>query len=100
MSALPTSFLHISLSNRKSTWSIHTARNQLTRSALFDFLCRDRNNGKHLDHDFDYYVCHPRGWWHFDICLQTSEEVFHALEDCSESVLTIRDGLSRLGEFG
>jgi hypothetical protein len=33
-------------------------------------------------------------------CLQSSEEVFYALEDRIECVLTIRNGLSRLGEFG
>ena len=75
---------------------LYTARDQLTRSVLFDFLCHNRKNGKHLDHDFDYYVCHPRGWWHFDICLQSPEEVFYALEDRDEYALIIRDGLSRL----
>ena len=67
---------------------------------MFDFLCRNRKNGKYFDHDFNYYVCHSRGWWHPDVGLQSSEEVLYALEDCGECVPTIRNGLSRLWEFG
>ena len=90
----------ISLSNRRSTWSIRNANNQLTCSTLLDFLCRDRKNGKHFNHDLDYHVCHPRGWWHFDIGLQSPEEALNALKDRGEHDLTIGNGFGSLGELG
>ena len=101
MSVLPTSFFtYFPKQPCKSIWAIHTISDQLTRSALFQLLCSDRKNTKHLNHDFDYYVCHSRSWWHFHVCLQPSEEVFYSLEDRYECVLTIGNCLSRLGEYG
>lgn len=77
---------------------IHTARDQLTRFALLDLLCRNRKNRKHLSHDLYNHVRHPCGRRHFDICLQSPEEVLYLIKDASECILAFGNGLCSLRE--
>ena len=69
---------------------------QLTRSSLFNLLCCDRKKSQHLHHYFHDYIHHFRRRCHLNVDLETLEEIFHALKDIDEIVVTRPNVLSRL----
>ena len=95
ISAFPANFLR----NRSGDISANLdgfLRDRLTRSTLFNLFCRDRKNSQNLYHDLHNNTHHLRRWRHLGVNLETLEEIFHALEDIDESVLTCTNILSRL----
>jgi hypothetical protein len=57
---------------------------RLTRTALFNLLCRDGQDTKNLNHDTHDCFRHSRGRGDLFIGLQTSEDVFYAREEVKE----------------
>ena len=60
---------------------------QLTRPALLDLLCRNRQNRKDLNHDLSDYAHHFRCRRHLSIIFKASKKILYAFEDVDESVL-------------
>ena len=68
----------------------------LTHSPLLDFLCSNGKNVQHLDHNGRDRVRHSFIWRHFNVCVQTSEKCFYALEHLKKCVLVRPNILSSL----
>jgi hypothetical protein len=66
---------------------------------LFDFLGDGSYDGEDYQHDLFGYVLRRVGWRDF-VNLESLEEIFHALEDADEYILTRVNGLSHLKEAG
>ena len=76
------------------------ARNRLTHSSLFNFLCRKAKDDKHLDHhvyDYLHHSCRP---CESDIRLQSPEEVFDPFKEVNHCVLARANCLNRLKDLG
>ena len=72
------------------------AEKPLTRSALLDLLCRNSEDGKHLNQNLHNYVRHSFGWCNRNVSLEAQEEVFDTLKQVDEYALTSFDGNYRL----
>jgi hypothetical protein len=83
-------WITVSLNNRSISWF------RLTCTVLIDLFCRDGENTKNFDHDFHDYVHHSGGSRDFDIDLQSSEDVFYALEEAKEEISASTDSISGL----
>ena len=71
-------------------------KDRLTRSALLHFLCGRPEDIEHLDHYIYHRVRHRRSWCHRGINLESSKEIFDALEDIDKDILACFDVLGRL----
>ena len=67
---------------------------------LFDLFCRDGKDIKNFDHDFHDYVCHSRGLRDFDIDLQSSKNIFYALEEAKQESEEISTSTNSFGCLG
>jgi hypothetical protein len=76
-----------------------TSQVQLTRSSLFNLLCCEGKDEKHLGHHLHDDVGHSLGWWEFNVCLKSFEEIFDALKKVDEYTLAGVYGLSRLADL-
>ena len=59
----------------------------LTQSSLVDLFCRQGKHYQQFDHDFDQHLCHRRCGSDLGIDLESTGEVFNALEDIDKSVI-------------
>jgi hypothetical protein len=75
---------------------IYSLQQGLTHSAMFDFFCSDGENVEDLNHNCRDRVHHSLIWRHFNVCVQTSEKCFYALEHLEECVLVRTNVLSCL----
>jgi hypothetical protein len=71
-------------------------RYYLTESSTLRFLCRDRKDRQHLNHNLNNYVAHGPSRCDASINLKPEEEVFNAIEDVDKLVLTGTRIFSRL----
>ena len=70
---------------------------ELTRSALFDFLCGGSEYIQHLDRYFHHFIRHCQSKWDRRINLEPSEETFHPSEKVDKDILARSDIFSCLG---
>jgi hypothetical protein len=70
---------------------------QLTESSTLRFLCRDRKDRQHLNHNLDNYVAHSPGRCDTSIHLKPTEKTFDAVEDVDKLVLASARIFCRLG---
>jgi hypothetical protein len=73
---------------------------ELTRSTLFDFLCRNCKNTEHFHYDLHDNIHHCLGRSHLDVRLETFEEMFDVFEKIDEYILIRINILSRLAKLG
>ena len=57
-------------------------------SASINLLRHDGEYARYFYHDFHNRVCHPCGWWNFNIDLQPSKDILDVLEWVKESAST------------
>jgi hypothetical protein len=74
---------------------------------LIDLFCRDGKDIQYFNHNFHKCVRHFRGPRDLDIDLQSSKDIFYALEEASEKISTranspsgLRDGTYQQPEKG
>jgi len=72
---------------------------QLTRSSLFNLLCRDGEDRQYLNHDLHDGVRHCCGRLNSCIRFQPPEEPLYTFENINEHVLTRIDILGRLADI-
>jgi hypothetical protein len=72
-------------------------RHRLTQSSIFHFLGRDRKDVYYLDHNFDDHVRHSCSRSNASVYVKPLKEMFDAVEDIDELVLTRAGIFSRLG---
>ena len=72
----------------------------LTSSALFNFLCRYREDTEDFHHDFHHDIHHFRRRWHLGVCFKMSDEILDMFKDIDEIVVTCANILGRLGCVG
>jgi hypothetical protein len=97
MSLFPVNFLkYFSELPRQRGWDNYTSH-QLTDSSALRFLCRDRKDSQHLNHDFDDYIAHCPRRWDASIYLKPAEKMFDAVKHVDELVLDSARIFSRLG---
>ena len=70
---------------------------QLTESSTLHFLCRNRKDGQHLNHNIDDYVAHSPSWHDASVYLKPAEETFNAVKAVGKLVLVSARIFSRLG---
>src|SRR5260221_51366 len=68
---------------------------QLTRSSLFNLLCRNGEDRQYLNHDLHDGVRHCWGRLNFGIQLQPPEKSLYTFENINEHVLTRINVLGR-----
>ena len=68
----------------------------LTRSTLFDLICRNSENRKDFCHYLHNRVGHRSSWRHFRVRLKTFEKTLNPHKDVNEYILTRSYVLSRL----
>ena len=76
MSVFPINFFRYFSTPHTSLTKVNRRKNQLTHSAPLHFFCRHPNDDQYLRHDFRRYPCHSGRWWHPDVNLEPTEEVF------------------------
>lgn len=59
----------------------HPVENQLTYFSLFNFLCHEGKDEKHIDHDFHYNIGHFCRLWEFDICPESDKEILDTFKE-------------------
>jgi hypothetical protein len=69
---------------------------QLTESSTLHFLCRDRKDGQHLNHNLNDYVSHSPSRCDASIFLKPAEEMFNAVKALDQLVLASAHIFSRL----
>ena len=74
------------------TWE----QRKLTESSLLNLLSRESEDRQQLDHDLDNYTSHCGGGWDLDVYFKTMEEIFHALEEVNDGIITPINVLSSL----
>jgi hypothetical protein len=62
---------------------------QLTRTILFNLLCRNRKDTKNLNHNLNDRVRHSNGQGDLYIGLEPSKDVFYAREEVGEFASTV-----------
>ena len=73
-----------------------TELDRLTRSTLFDLICRDGENRKDFSHYLHNRVGHRGSWWHFRVRLKTFEKTLNPHKDINEYILARNYIFSRL----
>ncbi len=74
------------------TWE----QRKLTEPSLLDLLGPESEDRQQLDHDLDYYTSHCGGGWDLGVYFKTMEEMFHALEEVDDGIITRTNVLSHL----
>ena len=72
------------------------AKDGLTRSTLFHFICGDPKDIYDLDHDLHHHVRHRRSWRDISVNFKSSKEIFEAFKDLDKNISAFFDVLSRL----
>jgi predicted ester cyclase len=75
----------------------YTPPHQLTDSSMLHFLCRDRKDSQHLNHNLNDHVAHSHRRCDASIYLKPAEETFNAVKDVDKLVLASARIFSRLG---
>ena len=70
----------------------------LTQSSLVDLFCRQSKHDQQFDHDFDYHLCHRQCRSNLGIDLESTGEVFNALEDVDKGVVAFSHVFGRLAD--
>jgi hypothetical protein len=73
---------------------------QLTDSSTLHFLCRDRKDCQHLNHNLNDHVRHCRSRRDAGVYLKSAEETFDTVEDVDKLVSSGARIFSRLGGPG
>ena len=76
---------------------VRYTRYHLTESPTLRFLCRDRKDRQHLNHNLNNYVAHGPSRCDASINIKPEEEVFNAVKDVDKLVLAGARIFSRLG---
>ena len=76
---------------------VRYTRYDLTESPTLRFLCRDRKDRQHLNHNLNNYVAHGPSRCDASINIKPEEEVFNAIKDVDKLVLAGARIFSRLG---
>src|SRR5712671_7033884 len=95
MSLFPANFFKY-FSNELSVVRGKYTQNQLTQWPTFHFLCRDRKDRQHLDHNLNNHVRHSCSRREDSVYLKSAEETFDAIKDVDYLFLVIAL-YSRLG---
>jgi hypothetical protein len=74
----------------------YTPPHQLTESSTLHFLCRDRKDRQHLNHNLNDHVAHSHSRCDASIYLEPAEEIFNAAKDVDELVLASARIFNRL----
>jgi len=74
------------------TWE----QRKLTEPSLLDLLGCESEDRQQLDHDLDNYTSHCGGGWDLSVYFKTMEEMFHALEEIDDGIITRTNILSHL----
>ena len=64
-----------------------------------DFPCRESNNQKDLNHDFDDDIRHSFHHWEADVDLESSEKTINLVKEVKQSGFISSNMLSRLVGF-
>ena len=71
-------------------------KQQLTQSSLVDLFRRQGKHDQQFDHDFDHHLCHRGCGSDLGIDLESTREVFNALEDVDKGVVAFSHVFGRL----
>ena len=69
---------------------------RLTESSLVDLFCRQGKHFQQFDHNFDHHLCQRGCGSDLRVNLESTSEVFNALEDVYKGVVAISHVFSRL----
>ena len=78
---------------------MHIIGNKLTYIPLFNLLCHEGEDEKHLNHDFHYNVSHFWRRGDFDIYPQSREEIFDTFKEVDKCASPGANSKNSLSNF-
>ena len=69
---------------------------RLTESSLVDLFCRQGKHDQQFDHNFDHHLSHRRGGLDLRVNLESTGDVFNALEGVDKCIVAFSHVFGRL----